>query len=726
MMDEALATTGATEMLPDLPALLARFAGARSVALVGASNDPLKWGNRILCNITEGGFAGRIYPVNPRESRIAGLEAYPSVGALPEIPDVVLVCVPAAAASRALEETARAGVKAVVVITSGFAETGNEEAERELAEIARRRRLAMVGPNSMGYFSARVSLHAIMAGSRPARGGISFVSQSGNVGSQAMGRCHLHGAGFSLLFSIGNAAALDWADYLDFLALDEGTRVIALYLEGVRDGRRFLDRARAAATRKPVLVTKGGRSGAGAHAARSHSAALATPDGLFRGLVRQAGALLTASVEEMMDAAVALDVAPLPRGPRVGIITWGGGWGVLATDACVAAGLEVPALSEPTRAALDELLPPYWSGDNPVDLAGGLDHAAHLEALEILARDPGLDSLLVLGTLSAPDPYLGDRVDLGLAAARIWGIETAERMVSLVGETGKPMVGVSMGGVAPPPETVGKLPVYHTPDRAVACLARMVEYARILGRKTPAPPENVARDPRAAALLDAVPAGATLTEGESLDLLAACGIETVPRAQARTETEATEVARRLGFPVALKAGGIAHKTERGLVATGLRNDVEVAEAWRAIRARLDAGETAHGMLVQRMLASSREFAMGVVRDPVFGPCVMFGLGGIHAEALGDVSFRGADLSEADAEEMMDEVRAGVLLAALRGEPAVDRRALARMLVRLGRIALDFPRVAEIDVNPVLVPGGEPVAADALVILAPGIGGGSGA
>ncbi|MFA5787925.1 MAG: CoA-binding protein, partial [Actinomycetota bacterium] len=466
---------------------LKRFAEVGSLAFVGASNDNTKWGYRILHNILDGGFTGRVYPVNPKDEEVHGLKAYPSLASLPEVADVALVCVPAPVAARAVEEAARAGVRAVVVITAGFAEAGNSQAEEELARVAREWGLAMVGPNSMGFFSARTQMHAIMSSSRPQHGGVSFVSQSGNVGSQGIGRGHLHGAGFSLMFSSGNAAALDWADYLEFLADDPETRVIALYLEGVRDGHRFLESMQKAVLRKPVLITKGGKTGAGSRAAKSHTAALATSDGLFSGLVRQAGGVLLRSIEEMMDLAAAMDVAPVPAGPRVAIVTWGGGWGVLATDACIAAGLEVPPLSEATRAALDRLLPPYWSRDNPVDLVGGVDHEAHLEALAVLARDPGFDALLVLGMLSSPDPYLGDRADFGLAGDRSWGIQTAEVMTRLVEETGKTMVGVSLGGVAPPPEALGRLPVYHTPNRAVGVLAGLVQYSRVLGRKARTP-----------------------------------------------------------------------------------------------------------------------------------------------------------------------------------------------------------------------------------------------
>lgn len=695
---------------------LHHFANPQSIALVGASTNPLKWGHRILSNVIDGAYEGRLYPVNPKETEILGLKAYPSVAALPEVPDVVLVCVPAFAAAEALEEAARAGVRAVAVITAGFAETGNQEAEARLAEVARRWGLAMVGPNSMGFFSARAKARPMMASPRPAHGGVAFLSQSGNVGSQGLGRGHLHGTGFTLFFSVGNAATLDWADYLDFLTEDEQTRVIALYLEGAHDGEGLLRSLARAVETKPVVLTKGGRTSAGSRAAQSHTAALATPETLFEGLIRQSGAIQAHSIEEMMDVATALDCAPLPKGSRVGIITWGGGWGVLATDACVAAGLEVPSLSPETVAAIDKYLPSYWSKDNPVDLVGGLDHAAHLEVLNILSRDPGFDAILVLGLLSSEDPYLEGHTDLGLMVYRQLGVETAERAIELAKETGKLIIGVSMGGVAPPPEAIGRLPVYHTPDRAVLVLARMAEHARARARMAEPDIEIDVNRARAAEVLAAAPSGSTLSERESLELLDAYGISTVGWELCSTSAQAGDAAERLGFPVVVKAcgRGIAHKTERGLVVAGIRNAEELKIAWETLQERL-GGDEAEGILVQSMLSSAREFTLGLLRDPVFGPCVMFGQGGIFAEAARDVSFRTAHLTIADAREMISKTRASALLGPLRGEPAVDAEALAGMLVRLGRLGVDFPQIAEIDVNPVLVPAGSPSAVDALVV-----------
>ncbi|MFA5785625.1 MAG: acetate--CoA ligase family protein [Actinomycetota bacterium] len=702
-----------------LSAHLQRFISAKSFALIGASNDQAKWGFRILSNLIGGGFQGRVYPVNRKETEILGHKAYPDIASLPEVPDIALIALPASQAVQALDEIGRFGVRSVVVITAGFAEAGNRQGEEDLVAVSRKWGMALVGPNCMGFFSSRANMHALMSNCRPNHGGVSFVSQSGNVGTEAMLRSHLHGVGFSLMFSMGNSAVLDSDDYLHFLADDPGTQVIAMYLEGVRHGEDFLDALRYAARRKPVVVTKGGRSAPGFRAASSHSAALATPEAIFSSLVRQAGGTLAGTVEEMMDVATALDLAPLPRGSRVGILTWGGGWGVLAADACADNGMEVPPLSDATRAALDQLLPSFWSKDNPVDLVGSLDHTAHMKILKVMAEAEEFDALIVLGLLSSPDPYNPNPNDLMAAVHMYWGAEVTEEMVRLAKELGKPMIGVTIsGGMAPPPEAEGRLPVYPTPDRAVKAAARLVDYSRYLARKSEPPAEIAVDRDKVAALLASAPSGTKLSERESLEILAAYGIPTVSCELVDSEQQAMEAARRLGFPVVLKAGGrgIAHKTERGLVAAGIADAGGLSAAWASINCRLGPGEKAEGLMIQPMLSSTREFTLGVVRDPAFGPCVMFGMGGIYAEALKDVAFRRALLSLEDAQDMMDEVRAGALLSAMRGQPAVDCEALAWALVRLGKLALDFPQIAELDVNPILVPEGRPVAADALIVI----------
>ncbi len=712
------------------PRGLPAFANPDSLAILGVSANPLKWGHRILAHIVAGGYTGRIYPINPKGGEVLGLEVWPSLASLPEAPDVVLVAVPASQAAQAVKEAAAASVKAVAVISAGFAEAGNAQAEEELARVAREEGIALVGPNSMGFFTARRSLHAMMSAARPQVGGVSLVSQSGNIGTQAMARSHLHGTGFSLFFSLGNAAVLDFPDYLEFLAEDDQTRVIALYIEGVKDGEAFLESLARASAAKPVLVAKGGRSAPGFRAASSHSAALATPEALFSSVVRQAGGLLTASVEEMMDAAAALDLMPLPRGPRVAVLTWGGGWGVVAADACAQAGLEVAEPSPETVSALDRLLPPYWSRGNPVDLVGTLDHPAHMEALRILARAPEFDSVLVLGLISAPDPYATWEETQADAVVSLWSREVVEEMDRLARETGKPLLGVLMsGGPAPPPEARGKVPIYPTPERAVRALAHMVARSRWLqthavevgsagpgaAQGLPGPAEAAREEVRG--WIAGLPPGCRLSEGESLKILEAWGIPCVARRIVKTLEEAALAAGELGYPVVLKATGrgIAHKTERGLVRAGISSEEELARAFSFLKSRLRPGE-AEGFLVESMLSSSRELAMGAVRDPVFGPCIIFGLGGILAEALREVSFRHAPLGLADAMEMLTEVRAGSLLGPVRGEPEADLGELARCLISLGELMLDLPEVAEVDVNPVLLPGGHPVAVDALVVL----------
>ncbi|MFA5786933.1 MAG: acetate--CoA ligase family protein [Actinomycetota bacterium] len=703
----------------DLQGAMRKFLDAKSFALVGASADPRKWSYHILRNILRVGYEGHLYPVNPKATEIQGVKAWPSIGSLPEVPDVALLALPAKVAAQGLEEIAQAGVRTVIVITSGFAETENFAGEEELVRIAREWNLAMVGPNSMGVYSRPAKLYAIMAPSVPDPGGISLVTQSGNVGGESMRRSHLHGTGFTMVFSVGNGAVLEWPEYLDFFAKHEETKVIALYIEGVRSGPRFLASLARATLTKPVVVLKGGGTGPGSSAARSHSAALATPEALFRGVVRQAGGQVVDTAEEMLDVAAALELAPPPKGPRVGIVTAGGGWGVLCADACARAGLEVAPLSPKTFAALDALLPPFWSRGNPVDLVAPLDSAVRLGALRAVAEAEEFDAVIALGLLFSEDPRFASLDAARTSAYATTTEECSLEMARLVRETGKPIIGVTIGGGAGvPAEVVGRVPTYPTPERAVQALERLLEYGRHLSRPKTDEAKPKAPSHKAAGILRGAPTGTTLSEKESLELLASYGIPTVGWELAGSRREALDAAARLGFPVVLKATGrgIAHKTERGLVVANLDSKARLASAWRTIHSRLRPEDKLDGLLVQSMLSSRREFAVGMVRDPVFGPCVMFGLGGIYAESLKDVSFRAAPLTTADAMEMMEEIRAVALLAPLRGEPGVDRKALATALVRLGRLAADFPQIAEIDINPMLVPGGKPVAVDALVVI----------
>jgi acyl-CoA synthetase (NDP forming) len=443
----------------------------RSLALVGASNHTHKWGFRILRNIISGGFHGGIYPVNPGEERVLGLQAYPSVADLPEGLDLAVVCTPVSQSLEVVRQCAARGVRFAVMIPAGYGETGGEgmRAQQGLVDEARKGGTRLVGPNSMGIMSSPCSLYAYMSAARPQQGAIAFVSQSGNLGTQILGAGQREGLGFRFFASSGNEADLASQDYLAYFAGEEGIKVILAYIEGFSDGRAFAEKARRASLRKPVVVYKAGRTPAGECAAASHTGVLSTPLSIYRGVFRQAGLVTASSTEQMLDLVKAFSSLPLPRGKRVAVLSWGGGWGVISADACQEEGFDLPHLSSQTLTAMDELLPSYWPRSNPVDLVGTLELENHLRCLEMLAADPAFDAVLALGTITGfADFQEQDRAFL-------------ERMVELMAAYEKPILAVKLFEEYQADflrRHCGL--VFPSPERAVAALSRMYQYWRFL------------------------------------------------------------------------------------------------------------------------------------------------------------------------------------------------------------------------------------------------------
>jgi len=442
-----------------------------AIAVIGASSDPNKWGHRILRNIINGGYAGRIYPVNPRAKSILGIKAYPSLTEITDQIDLVLICTPAEKAIDVVKECQKRNVKFAVVIPAGFSEVGEEGriAEKELVRAAGRCRL--VGPNTMGVMSTSKSLYAYMSLAKPRKGPVSFISQSGNLGTQILGRGQRQGIGFCRFVSSGNEADLTMADYLSFLARDNETGVVLSYIEGFKNAISFLRSAREVTRRKPLIVYKAGRTPVGVRAARSHCGALASQDEICEGAFLQVGCTRARSTEDLLDLAKAFSSLPLPSGRRVAILSWGGGWGVVGADSCYEKGFEVIALPPSVIEKIDALLPSYWSRGNPVDLVGSLDLEKHLGCLEILVANDGIDIVLALGTISGfPDFRKHDERFLA-------------RTIELVRKYKKPIMLVKMfeGYESEYLESHGSL-IFPSPERAISALRKMYEYKRYLER----------------------------------------------------------------------------------------------------------------------------------------------------------------------------------------------------------------------------------------------------
>jgi acetyltransferase len=689
------------------PTALTSFFTPRSVAVIGASRDPSKVGGSVLANLRAAGFEGRIVPVNPQAAEVQGLPAIPSLRAADGPVDLAVIAVPAPAVLPALEECAATGVGGAVVISAGFRESGAAGREREDALRAwlAGRSIRVLGPNCLGWIRPACRLNATFASGMPLPGAIAFVSHSGALAAAILDWARDRRLGFSLFASLGNQADLTESDMLRAVAEDPETRVVAAYLEGVADGRRFHDALRALAGRKPVIVLKAGRSAEGARAVASHTGALAGSDQAFDAAVRQAGAVRVRSVEELFDLARCLALQPLPRGRRLLVVTNGGGLGIVAADAARDAGLAVAPLAAPVQARLSARLPPTASLGNPVDLVGDADAARYGHALHAIGPDGGVDAVLVVMTAQAATDAAGVARAV-VAATRRWPIPVAAALV---------------GGarVAPGVRTLeeGGVPCYPFPEPAVTALAGMALVAERARPEPPAGPPPAARDPRShLARLRA--AGADVLGLDDLaPLLTAYGVPVLVGETAADPAAAAASAERIGLPVALKivSPDISHKTEVGGVRLGLRSAAEVREAGEAMLARartLRPGAVLRGLLVQPMAPPGKELLVGTVRDAQFGPLVVVGFGGVYVEVLRDTAMRLAPLSPAEAGRMLDELRMAPLLRGVRGEPPVDRAAIAGAICAVGQLAADVPEILELDLNPLLAGPDGVVAIDA--------------
>ena len=685
-------------------ASLRPFFEPRSVAVVGASRRRGSIGGELFRNILDGDFAGAAYPVNRDGTPVAGVRAYRSIAEIPETVDVAVISLPGAAVIAAADEVLRAGTRALVVISAGFAETGSEGAERqqELLALVRSRGARLIGPNCLGIAAAGPSLNATFAARRAPAGNIGFSSQSGALGVALLEAAESRGLGLSAFVSIGNKADVSTNDLLEWWEDDEATALVLMYVESFGNPRRFGRLARRVARRKPILALKSGTSASGRRAASSHTAALAGSEAAVDALFRQAGVIRAQSLEELVDVAALLSTQPEPRGRSVAVLTNAGGLGILCADACEAAGLELATLGPETAERLADLLPAEASVANPVDMLGGATASTYAAALPRVLADPRVDSVIVLfaPTVAATADDVAVEVE---AAARGAGAD-------------KPVLAVIMAAAGIPE-------ALRAPSRDVASFSYPESAARALGRAAAraewlrAPqgelvePEHI--DPeRARAVIERALAsgdGLWLAPAETRELLLAYGIPLVEERVVDGPDEAAAAAAKLGFPVVVKSAVPgAHKTEAGGIALDLRDEAAVKAA---------AERIGGAVLVQPMIRGGAELLVGVVQDPVFGPLVAFGPGGVFAELIGAAAFRIAPLTDTDAAELVTSGKAGRLVAGFRGAPAADAGALADLVLRLARLADDFPAIAELDLNPVLALPDRCVAVDARVRVA---------
>jgi acetyltransferase len=674
-----------------------------SVAVVGASRTPGKVGYILTRNMMDSGFSGKIYPINPGADGILGLKCYKSVLDVPDVIDLAVITIPSASVLQVADECGRKSVKALVVISAGFKETGHDGAvlEQQLLEIGKKYNMRIQGPNCLGLINTETPINLSFAAGMPRKGRIGFISQSGALGTAVLDWIIKENIGFHSFISLGNKADLDEVDFIEAMAEDDDVGVILLYLESIEKGRKFIDTSMRVVKKKPVIVLKGGTSSAGARAAGSHTGAFVGSFLAYQTAFNKAGVILAKGVEELFDYGVAFTEQPLPRDEGIAIITNAGGPGILATDLAERLGVKLASLSSDLQNRLRQNLPPASATGNPVDVLGDARADRYRFALNEVLADDQVNAVIVLLTPQAMTESL----------------ETAKSIVETKTEVGsKPILAVFMGGRAV--EEASKflvengVPCFDFPEKAIQTISAMYTYKRFLSLSATEPTAFIDVNKERVKEVIASARGdgrVVLLSTEAADLVEAYGIPVPGNRLVKTAEEAVKAADEFGYPIVLRivSPDVLHKTDIGGVALNLNSPEEIRQAFDRIitsvskfmpRARI------YGVMVYHMVPKGREMIIGMSQDVQFGPLIMFGLGGIYVNFLKDVSFRLAPLSEQEAGEMMEETKAYTLLKGIRGEEASDIEALKEMLLRVSQLVWDFPEIVEMDINPVIVYG----------------------
>ncbi len=700
---------------------VAVFFRPKGVAVIGASRDPVKLGYGVVRNLIEHHFDGPIYPINPNADEIMGLKAYPSIAEAPDPVDLAVIAVPAGIVEAELEACGRRGVKGVIVVSGGFREVGPEGQVREgrVKEIARQYDMALLGPNCIGTIDTHTPLNTTFVTGMPRQGEIALLSQSGAIAAAVIDWARGSGVGFSRIVSLGNQAVTTDAELLEAIADDSYTRVVTAYVEGVSDGRAFLEVASRVARDMPVVALKVGRGQSGAKAVASHTGALAGSESAYDAAFRRAGILRARSLEEMLDWARALAWQPLPKGNRVGVLTNAGGPGIMAVDALEAAGMRLAPLAPHTKTFLRERLPPAASVENPVDVLAGSGPAMYALCLDALLADETVDAVIVI---TAPQDWFAP-VSLAEVVGEVGNSPLGRR---------KPVLAAIMGLASTSEATQvlhrRRIPNFAFPERLGSTLSAMWQRRRWLDvvdePSQPVACENcdsgTARAVIAAGLevrqmrIDkqtmAPDQAGWLSSAHVEGLLAAYNIAAPRSGLAPSIDQALALAESVGYPVALKlaADCLAHKSDVGGVVLGITDPPALQAAFEhtmtKVKPHLPERCTVEGVYVQHMVRGQAEVIVGVVRDLQFGPLVMVGTGGTQVELMADVTFELAPLTRQQVGEMIDRTRAGRLLAGFRGSAPADREAVIDVVLRLAQIAIDNPEVAEIEINPLIVMG----------------------
>lgn len=685
-----------------------------SIAVIGASRTPGKVGHEIMANLIQSGFKGDLAPINPSSTDILGRPCYPDLDTYGKRIDLSIIAVPTVLVKPAVDQSIKAGAKAICIITAGFKEIGPDGAELE-AQIARQCRAARVrllGPNCLGLINTHHHMNASFAKHMPKEGGISVISQSGALCTAILDMAAGRHLGLAKLISMGNKADLGENDFLTAFAQDPETSVIVGYLESIGSGDDFIKAAEGAANKKPVVIFKAGTTAAGVKAASSHTGSLAGADIAYGAAFKRSGIIRAETFESLFDFATAFAMQPLPKGNRVAIITNAGGPGIMAADAVEDSGMQVGTLAGGTATALAEKLPAAASVGNPIDVLGDADPERYVMAVNAAQEDPGIDAIIVILTPQAmTEPA-----------------ETA-RKIAACSRNEKPILVSFMGGedVMPGREELVafNIPDYTSPERAVASLKAMVDYSRWLTR----PPRIITRFPANRRRVERIVRRHRKTnqlqvgEAAAKSILRAYDFNVPPGSIAVDAEDAVNAAEKIGYPVAMKivSRDIIHKSDMGGVKLNLGSAEAVRDAHDLMLLRIrQKAPTAQieGVYVEKMCKHGREVILGMTRDPQFGPMLMFGLGGIFVEVMKDVTFHIAPITFDEAMQMLESTRSFSLLKGVRGQSSVDIAAIANSLQRISQLVTEFPQIAEMDINPFIVGriGEESIAADARITL----------
>ncbi len=687
----------------------------KAIAVIGASRNPDKVGHAVVANLVNSRFQGPIIPVNPEAKEILGLKCYRSLDDYTGAIDLSIIMVGTRYVKDALQNSINAGARSVIVITAGFREVSSDgaKAEQELVEICQANGVRMVGPNCLGLLNTDHHMNATFAPSVPPPGKISVISQSGALCVAILDWAAHQKLGLGKVISFGNKADLNEVDFIQTLAEDKATKVIAGYLESIKEGDKFLRIAEQAAAVKPVVILKVGITQAGAKAASSHTGSLAGADIAYGAAFKRAGVIRAENFEALFDYATAFAMQPLPNGERVAIITNAGGPGIMAADAAEGLGLKMYSPAPASDAKLRTFLPPSAAFGNPVDVIGDADPDRYTKAFEVMQQDEKTDAIVVVVT-----PQNMTRP-----------LELAEKLAA-AHRGQKPVLAAFMGGTEVAAAR-GKLmevgiPNYPSPDRAITALRAMCDYAAWKRR----PARVVTRFPVNRRRVDRIlsvqmrSGEAQIGEVEAKEILRAYDFNVLGGQLARTGDEAVDIAERLSYPVVLKISSpdIIHKSDFGGVRINLANAEQVRDAFDLMMLRIQKrAPEAHlrGAYVEKMGQRGREVILGMTRDPQFGPMLMFGLGGIFVEVMKDVTFHLAPITAEEAMQMLKGTRSYALLQGARGQAPVDLEAIAGALQRISQLATDYPEIVELDINPFIVGpvGMQPYVADARMTLA---------